>query len=184
VSFHCSKTFSRSRPAIGLETLQLILLFKQHRNTATVALSPIKQSINQLEDLPAMPRTPFLSSSLVLLCSCDAFVVRPTVAMTKQPLTPLYMGLFDGVKDAFSAPALERSVLDAERETPIDRWMGWSVASENNRESKGEALGRYHIWPCLQTASAMNCVVLYERALTLARSQQRTSWIQWTNQTT
>lgn len=52
------------------------------------------------------------------------------------------MGLFDGVKDAFSAPALERSVLDAERETPIDRWMGWSVASENSRESKEQALGR------------------------------------------
>lgn len=37
------------------------------------------------------------------------------------------MGLFDGVKDAFSAPALERSSLDADRETPIDRWMGWNV---------------------------------------------------------
>jgi len=43
------------------------------------------------------------------------------------------MGLFDGVRDAFSAPALERSVLDAERETPIDRWMGWSVVSENSK---------------------------------------------------
>jgi hypothetical protein len=41
------------------------------------------------------------------------------------------MGLFDGVKEAFSAPALERSTLSAERETPIDRWMGWSVASES-----------------------------------------------------
>jgi hypothetical protein len=37
-------------------------------------------------------------------------------------------GLFDGVKEAFSAPP---SQLDAERETPIDRWMGWSVVSEN-----------------------------------------------------
>jgi len=43
----------------------------------------------------------------------------------------LRMGLFDGVKDAFTAPALERSVLDSERETPIDRWMGWSVTAEN-----------------------------------------------------
>mmetsp|Transcript_14368 Transcript_14368/g.33453 ORF Transcript_14368/g.33453 Transcript_14368/m.33453 type:complete len:219 (+) Transcript_14368:265-921(+) len=41
--------------------------------------------------------------------------------------TELY-GLFDGVKDAFSQPP---SSLDAERETPIDRWMGWSVVSEN-----------------------------------------------------
>jgi len=41
-------------------------------------------------------------------------------------------GLFDGVKEAFSAPALERSQIDAERETPIDRWMGWSVVSEQD----------------------------------------------------
>ncbi|GFH51553.1 hypothetical protein CTEN210_08029 [Chaetoceros tenuissimus] len=39
-------------------------------------------------------------------------------------------GLFDGMKEAFSAPALERSSLDSERETPIDRWMGWNVKSE------------------------------------------------------
>lgn len=37
------------------------------------------------------------------------------------------MGLFDGVKDAFSAPALGRSTIDVDRETPIDRWMGWNV---------------------------------------------------------
>eukprot|EP00549_Striatella_unipunctata_P020679 CAMPEP_0118687076 /NCGR_PEP_ID=MMETSP0800-20121206/8179_1 /TAXON_ID=210618 ORGANISM="Striatella unipunctata, Strain CCMP2910" /NCGR_SAMPLE_ID=MMETSP0800 /ASSEMBLY_ACC=CAM_ASM_000638 /LENGTH=169 /DNA_ID=CAMNT_0006584215 /DNA_START=171 /DNA_END=683 /DNA_ORIENTATION=+ len=49
------------------------------------------------------------------------------------------MGLFDGVKDAFSAPALERSVLDAERETPIDRWMGWSVKKEDEMQA-GEAV--------------------------------------------
>jgi hypothetical protein len=41
--------------------------------------------------------------------------------------TELY-GLFDGVKDAFSQPPTE---LEAGRETPIDRWMGWSVVSEN-----------------------------------------------------
>lgn len=35
------------------------------------------------------------------------------------------MGLFDGVKDAFSAPPA--SAIDSERETPIDRWMGWNV---------------------------------------------------------
>lgn len=48
------------------------------------------------------------------------------------------MGLFDGIKEAFAAPALERSVLDAERETPIDRWMGWSVrADETTASSTG-----------------------------------------------
>lgn len=45
--------------------------------------------------------------------------------------TQLY-GLFDGIKEAFVAPALERSTLDAERETPIDRWMGWNVKSSDS----------------------------------------------------
>jgi len=50
---------------------------------------------------------------------------HPTFAVRRS--TALSMGLFDGVKDAFSAPALERSSIDKERETPIDRWMGWNV---------------------------------------------------------
>lgn len=45
--------------------------------------------------------------------------------------TTIRMGLFDGIKEAFAAPALERSILDAERETPIDRWMGWSVRTDD-----------------------------------------------------
>mmetsp|Transcript_32376 Transcript_32376/g.48826 ORF Transcript_32376/g.48826 Transcript_32376/m.48826 type:complete len:226 (+) Transcript_32376:149-826(+) len=47
---------------------------------------------------------------------------------SKTISTQLNMGLFDGVKDAFSAPP---SDIDAERETPIDRWMGWSVTKED-----------------------------------------------------
>ena len=42
-------------------------------------------------------------------------------------------GLFDGVKEAFSAPP---SKIDSERETPIDRWMGWSVASQNEPQAQ------------------------------------------------
>jgi len=49
--------------------------------------------------------------------------------------TQLQMGLFDGVKDAFGSPALERSSLGSERETPIDRWMGWSVAKDGSEAS-------------------------------------------------
>ena len=54
----------------------------------------------------------------------------------------LNMGLFDGVKEAFSAPP--SSQIDSERETPIDRWMGWSVVSdaapeeENSKVDAGE----------------------------------------------
>jgi len=45
-------------------------------------------------------------------------------------------GLFDGVKDAFSQPP---SSLDSQRETPIDRWMGWSVVSEKDAQAENSA---------------------------------------------
>ena len=53
------------------------------------------------------------------------------------------MGLFDGVKEAFSAPALERTGIDAERETPIDRWMGWSVTKENKNDGTTVQAGTF-----------------------------------------
>ena len=46
-------------------------------------------------------------------------VYRPTTT------TALNMGLFDGVKEAFGADGM--GDLDSERETPIDRWMGWNT---------------------------------------------------------
>lgn len=76
-------------------------------------------------------RTPVASTPTTSTQSMGAAVGGTTVV--------LYMGLFDGVKDAFGAPALERTGIDAERETPIDRWMGWSVAKEDNSESAVQA---------------------------------------------
>lgn len=70
----------------------------------------------------------FVVSLFFLSPSVTSFSVIQTPASSST--TALHMGLFDGVKDAFSAPTLERSKIDAERETPIDRWMGWSVASD------------------------------------------------------
>jgi hypothetical protein len=67
------------------------------------------------------------------LMGSDAFTITPSV----QTSTALRMGLFDGVKEAFSAAPQERSAIDAERETPIDRWMGWSVVSENQQQEGG-----------------------------------------------
>lgn len=71
----------------------------------------------------------------ITLCSTIAASTAATVcAFTAQPQshfaihrsgTALSMGLFDGVKDAFGAPPA--SAIDSERETPIDRWMGWNV---------------------------------------------------------
>uniref|UniRef100_A0A7S1FL79 PDZ domain-containing protein n=1 Tax=Corethron hystrix TaxID=216773 RepID=A0A7S1FL79_9STRA len=56
---------------------------------------------------------------------------------TETTPTALKMGLFDGVKDAFKSPAFETSALDKERETPIDRWMGWSVSSSDETTAAG-----------------------------------------------
>jgi len=65
--------------------------------------------------------------------------MRKTIAFTDSlsfpqriTRTSLHMGLFDGIKEAFQAPTLERSYLDSERETPIDRWMGWNVKSTDD----------------------------------------------------
>lgn len=72
----------------------------------------------------------------------SAFSVLPAQnTNTARCNTELY-GLFDGVKDAFTQPP---SSLDAERETPIDRWMGWSVVSENDVKETVEPVGTFDI---------------------------------------
>ena len=54
--------------------------------------------------------------------------------------TALSMGLFDGVKEAFGADGMGE--LDGDRETPIDRWMGWNAKKGDGSSavvgSKGE----------------------------------------------
>jgi len=45
------------------------------------------------------------------------------------------MGLFDGVKEAFGADGMGE--LDIERETPIDRWMGWNAKADAPAEAVG-----------------------------------------------
>lgn len=77
-----------------------------------------------------------IALTLSVLASGEAFSVVPSSSVQTGSATSLHMGLFDGVKDAFAAPALERSVIDSERETPIDRWMGWSVVSENDKQEQ------------------------------------------------
>lgn len=77
-------------------------------------------------------------SALILSSAASAvngftFIPNSHHAPVRQN-THLNMGLFDGVKDAFSAPAMERSTLNAERETPIDRWMGWNAKNGNPDE--------------------------------------------------
>ena len=81
-----------------------------------------------------MLRSILLSSAL--LASTNGFAFVPA-NMKSSTTTQLQMGLLDGVKNAFSQPAMERSTLNAERETPIDRWMGWSVVQENQQVEAG-----------------------------------------------
>jgi len=83
------------------------------------------------------PQSLLACSALLFTSSVDGFAFVHTKRQTTT--TALHMGLFDGVKEAFSAPALERSSISSERETPIDRWMGWSVASEANSATRTEA---------------------------------------------
>jgi len=45
-------------------------------------------------------------------------------------------GLFDGVKQAFTAPPASAQI-DSERETPIDRWMGWNVKPVEETQTVG-----------------------------------------------
>lgn len=74
-----------------------------------------------------------LSTSILGTGSVDGFAFINSRQCSWRKSQPLQMGLFDGVKEAFSAPALERSSLDSERETPIDRWMGWNVDKDEEQ---------------------------------------------------
>ena len=62
----------------------------------------------------------------------------PPIAQPRS--TALNMGLFDGVKEAFGADGMGE--LDGDRETPIDRWMGWNAKKGDGSSvavgSKGE----------------------------------------------
>ena len=80
----------------------------------------------------------YISTLLTGSVNGFAFVDRQRCRATNMALE---MGLFDGVKDAFSAPALERSSVDVDRETPIDRWFGWSTASSDATETEEGSKG-------------------------------------------
>jgi hypothetical protein len=62
--------------------------------------------------------------------SCThAFVQSPAPSRTHMALN---MGVFDGVKEAFGADGMGE--LSVERETPIDRWMGWNTKSVDSTQ--------------------------------------------------
>lgn len=72
-----------------------------------------------------------MKSSLLVAAattSCANAFVSPAPSSSRTAMS-LNMGLFDGVKEAFGADGMGE--LDAERETPIDRWMGWNTKSDS-----------------------------------------------------
>eukprot|EP00584_Thalassiosira_punctigera_P022680 CAMPEP_0172573078 /NCGR_PEP_ID=MMETSP1067-20121228/136005_1 /TAXON_ID=265564 ORGANISM="Thalassiosira punctigera, Strain Tpunct2005C2" /NCGR_SAMPLE_ID=MMETSP1067 /ASSEMBLY_ACC=CAM_ASM_000444 /LENGTH=202 /DNA_ID=CAMNT_0013365675 /DNA_START=497 /DNA_END=1105 /DNA_ORIENTATION=+ len=76
------------------------------------------------------------SSSILVAAattSCaNAFVpVQPVNSRTPLALN----GLFDGVKEAFGSGGMGE--LEGDRETPIDRWMGWNAKSDKPMEAMG-----------------------------------------------
>ena len=81
-----------------------------------------------------------MASSLLIIVILQCLVVSygfsilTTTKSTIATTTQLQMGLFDGVKEAFAAPA-RTTIIDAERETPIDRWMGWSVTKDKDNDA-------------------------------------------------
>lgn len=83
------------------------------------------------------------SSSSILIAaatttSCSqAFVTSPSRMSSPSSLN---MGLFDGVKEAFGA-ADGMGELDGDRETPIDRWMGWNAKTEDSTKAESISKG-------------------------------------------
>ena len=66
----------------------------------------------------------------------DAFAPAARFARAAAPRVDraggaMMMGLFDGLKDAFGADGSSSS-LPADRETPIDRWLGVDVSNKND----------------------------------------------------
>merc|ERR1719183_1470028 len=76
-----------------------------------------------------------LIPSLLFATACHALLSPSPAART----TALY-GLFDGIKDAFTAEDFENSPsVDIDRETPIDRWLGIKINAERDASLKDEA---------------------------------------------
>lgn len=80
-----------------------------------------------------MKSASILAAAATASCA-HAFV--PSSASSRTAMS-LNMGLFDGVKEAFGADGEGTGELGTERETPIDRWMGWNTKAEGPAEAVG-----------------------------------------------
>ena len=82
--------------------------------------------------------SPILIAAAATTTTCSqAFVTSPSRMSSTSSLN---MGLFDGVKEAFG-DADGMGELDGDRETPIDRWMGWNVKTEDSTKTESISKG-------------------------------------------
>lgn len=77
-------------------------------------------------------RSSFIIAAITTACA-HAFVHAPTTLPRQIQTSSLNMGVFDGVKEAFGADGMGE--LSVERETPIDRWMGWNTKSVDSPQA-------------------------------------------------
>ena len=78
--------------------------------------------------------TSILAIAATTATTTQAFSTSSSTQNVYRPTTALNMGLFDGVKEAFGADGM--GDLDSERETPIDRWMGWNTKTTDGDRPK------------------------------------------------
>merc|ERR1712127_230746 len=77
-----------------------------------------------------------MKSSILLVAATTTSCANAFApAANSRPSMALRDGLFDGVKEAFGADGMGE--LGSERETPIDRWMGWNAKSDKPSEAVG-----------------------------------------------
>ena len=85
-------------------------------------------SLNQLSEMQRSGLL-LLASSAPLASAYGALAPIPSVQQqSRSAVLSVQMGLFDGVKDAFSGGAGDKPLVAADRVTPFDRWMGLDKA--------------------------------------------------------
>jgi hypothetical protein len=120
-----------------------------------------------------MKRTILVAVAVAATSCVHAFVSCP--AMSRTTHVSLNMGLFDGVKEAFGADGM--GDLSSERETPIDRWMGWNAKSVDTPQeavgSKGMSI--YHYYDIFSPST--NIIYLLTYSIVQHHLASLTQWI-------
>ena len=125
-----TKHFVRTYCSLHFSHSHCLLLF--HLKYGPIDNTIALQSIHTSTIYQIMKSSILVAAATTTSCA-HAFV---PAASSSRTAVSLNMGLFDGVKEAFGADGM--GDLDSERETPIDRWMGWNTKSN---DAPTEAVG-------------------------------------------